>query len=94
MSGVAGKRIKCRYLDENLYVSVFPPKQEIFVSMVEHDPDKQNALMANLDAISRLSSRLWQGNGLVEVLKQLNRASRVKSDFPGLLATILEDNGG
>lgn len=93
MSGAIGTRVMVKYRGEKMYVSIFPHKQEIFASMVERDPDKQNMTIAGIDAITRLSSKCWQAYGLDELLKQLKRASRVKGDFPGLLSTLLEDHG-
>lgn len=88
-----GKRIKMRYRGENIYVSIFPDKKELFVSMVEKDPDKQGLTLAGLDTISRLASRLWQTSGIQEVLKQLERSSRSTGDFPGILYMLLTDHG-
>ena len=88
---IKGTRNKARYRGDNIYVSVFPPKREIFISRIENADADNDLSMAGIDVVARLSSKCWQAYGLEELIKQLTRASRVKSDLPNILKTILED---
>jgi len=86
-------RHRVRYRGDNMYVYIDPGRKEVFISRIEHPENNDNDLtMAGIDTITRLTSKLWQELGDLDLLvEQLGKASRVKHDIPGILHTLLED---
>jgi hypothetical protein len=88
--GVRGVRHRVMYREEPLYVNIFPPKCEIFISSVDRDQDLLTG--AALDALGRLTTLGWKTSGLDKVIQQLKRSSKSSRDMPGILANLLEED--
>ncbi len=79
-----------QYKDENLYVSIFPMRCEVFISSVKQDQDPLTG--AAIDMASRLVTLAWKGSTLDVVIEQLRRSSRSTRDLPGILASLLAED--
>lgn len=86
---VRGVKHRVKYMQENLYVSIFPMRAELFISSVAQDQDP--LVGANLDAMSRMVTMAWKSNTLDKVLVQLKRSSRSSRDLPGILYRLLAE---
>ncbi|MCK4814499.1 hypothetical protein KA005_01910 [bacterium] len=86
---IRGIRHRITYREENLYITIFPNKAEIFICSVKQDQDPLTG--AALDAISRMTTLAWKGSTVDEVIDQLRKASRSTKDIPGILARLLSE---
>lgn len=89
MEEIRGIRHRVTYRKENLYITIFPSKAEIFISSVKQDQDPLTG--AALDAMSRMTTLAWKGSTVDEVVNQLRKSSRSTKDIPGILARLLSE---
>lgn len=89
MEEILGVRHRVTYRKENLYITIFPNKAEIFISSVKQDQDPLTG--AAIDAMSRMTTLAWKGSTLDEVIDQLRKSSRSTKDLPGILARLLSE---
>jgi len=86
---IRGVRHRVTYREENLYITIFPMRCEVFISSVKQDQDPLTG--AALDAMSRMVTLAWKGSLLDEVIAQLRKASRSTKDLPGILTSLLSE---
>lgn len=86
---IIGVRHRVTYRKENLYITIFPKKAEIFISSVKQDQDPLTG--SALDAMSRLTTLAWKSSTLDKVIDQLQKASRSTKDIPGIIARLLSE---
>ena len=84
-----GKRYVVTYKNENLYLSVFTQHKEIFLSARDSENGKT---LAELEAIGRLSSAVWQHAGIGVLIDQLQKSTLAGNDLPGLILAKLEES--
>jgi len=85
-----GIRHRVTYRNDNLYVTIFPMRTEVFISSVDKNPDELT--MAGLDTIARLVSLAWKTTTIDKVIGQMRKASRTDRDIPGILANLLAED--
>lgn len=88
--GPLGVRHRVEYRKENLYIAIFPPKCEVFISSVLQDQDPLTK--AALNAMSRMITLAWKSSTLDKVIDQLRKSSVVTNDLPGILSRLLAED--
>ena len=82
---VTASRHRITYDKDSIYVVISCEAKEIFISSVKDQIPKTAAIY---DSLTRMISLAWQTNDLEDIIKQLHRSSRMKSDLPGMLAEL------
>lgn len=74
------------YKGDSFRIFICEQKKEIFLSgKVEHDFYTHDGA----ECVARLTSKLWQNEGIESVLKQLKKSTKDNRSIPGLLLDVM-----
>jgi hypothetical protein len=85
LNEATGSRNRITYDGDIIYVFISCEAKEIFISSVSDQIPKVAAIY---DSLTRMISLAWQNNDIEDIVTQLNKSSRSKSDLPGLFADL------